>query len=488
MLSSQPLKSLSDLRRNFEELAKEYLDSSPIEGFEQGLSIATALSSVLRPKQPQAIPPLLRPWIHRIVEIRNSPHLFVQERKMCSEFQGIFTRCLQATIQTLSSSSPQLPTPENSGPIPGMQEGALLRLTDPGIGCDEEYLLSSLKEDVYSLTIASPALLNNEAFMLQAIQRNPKAFLYASKELQRQRSFQIEAAACNGLVLAYMNEELRNDSTILFEATLCNPWAVFFAGDQIKNEHSFNLRAVQIQPRAIRYIPPSVRYNRSFLIEAVSATDGMVLEWLGYDERHDKSLMLKAIGICLNSMKHLAPEVKGDGEFLLDAIQIDERAYLHISDHFKSSLRFNLAAAGRNGLVLQFLSKESCKITSIALAALQNKPSAAHYLKDTLMMDFAFVLEAVQKNGLVLHYAPLLARGMKAIVLAAVRNNGLALIDASDEMKNNSEIVHAAITQNPEAALFAGPTLQSDPIVRAALRSLPKSPASHNQSAVCTIV
>jgi hypothetical protein len=487
MLGSQPPQSLSDLRRNFEELAKEHLDSSLIEGHEQGPTIAMALSSVLRPKQPQSIPPLLRPWIQRIVEIRNSPHLFVQERKLYSEFQGIFTRCLQATIQTLASSGPQLPTPENSGPIPGMQEGALLRLTDPGIGCDEEYLLSGLKEDVYSLTIASPALLNNEAFMLQAIQRNPKAFLYASKELQRQRSFRIEAATCTGLVLAYMNEELRNDSTILFEATLNNPWAILFAGDQIKNERSFNLRAVQIQPRAIRYIPLAFRYNRSFLLEAISASDGRVLEWLHFEERRNKDLLSAAIRICLNSMEYIPPEVRGNGEFLLDAIQIDERVYLHISDLFKTHLRFSLEAVRRNGLVLQFLPEETRNMSFVAYAAIENNADAAFYLKDTLMKKTSFILEAVQINGLVLRYVPPIFRNIKSYILPAVRNNGLALQLAGDLLKNDTEVVHAAIAQNPDAALFAGPTLQSDPIVLAALRSRPKSPVSRNQSAACII-
>jgi hypothetical protein len=76
--------------------------------------------------------------------------------------------------------------------------------------------------------------------------------------------------------------------------------------------------------------------------------------------------------------------------------------------------------------------------------------------------DFLSIHSLVTQNGFFLQNASTRLRDNEQIVLAAVKQNGLALQFASHELKNDIKIVLEAMKSNRDAFQFASETLKND--------------------------
>mmetsp|Transcript_13296 Transcript_13296/g.30296 ORF Transcript_13296/g.30296 Transcript_13296/m.30296 type:complete len:257 (-) Transcript_13296:186-956(-) len=79
-----------------------------------------------------------------------------------------------------------------------------------------------------------------------------------------------------------------------------------------------------------------------------------------------------------------------------------------------------------------------------------------------LRQDRDIVMAAVAQNGKALSYASRELRRDREVVLAAVSQNGEALESAASELKSDREIVLAAVSQCGQALKHAAPALKSD--------------------------
>ena len=84
------------------------------------------------------------------------------------------------------------------------------------------------------------------------------------------------------------------------------------------------------------------------------------------------------------------------------------------------------------------------------------------YTIKSLRNDKEVVLAAVQKNGRALQYASAELKADKEVVLAAVQQDGCALQYASAELKADKEVVLAAVQQDGDALYYASAELQAD--------------------------
>ena len=78
----------------------------------------------------------------------------------------------------------------------------------------------------------------------------------------------------------------------------------------------------------------------------------------------------------------------------------------------------------------------------------QQNGMVLRYASDTLKNDRDVVLAAVQHYGMVLHYASANLRNDQDIVLAAVQQHGDALQYASDGLRNDQGVVLVAVQQH----------------------------------------
>ena len=97
------------------------------------------------------------------------------------------------------------------------------------------------------------------------------------------------------------------------------------------------------------------------------------------------------------------------------------------------------------------------------LAAISKNPDyALEIASDQLRQDKDVVMAAISRRGQALRYASDELRASKDIVLAAVSNDGLALQYALDEMKADKDVVLAAVANKPEALKYAMGGLKQD--------------------------
>jgi hypothetical protein len=83
-----------------------------------------------------------------------------------------------------------------------------------------------------------------------------------------------------------------------------------------------------------------------------------------------------------------------------------------------------------------------------------------------LQTDKTFVIQALERNGLALEYISKEFRADKEVVLTAVRNNGSALEYASEELKADREVVLEAVRKNGRALEYASGGLKQDAELR----------------------
>ena len=102
-----------------------------------------------------------------------------------------------------------------------------------------------------------------------------------------------------------------------------------------------------------------------------------------------------------------------------------------------------LAAVRRNGLDLEFASRELRGSAEVCLIALQQNSDAFCFIDHVLAQDRAFILAAARLRGLVIQHSEF--KDDKEVVLRAVLQNGSALRFASEQLRADKETVTAAI-------------------------------------------
>ena len=104
---------------------------------------------------------------------------------------------------------------------------------------------------------------------------------------------------------------------------------------------------------------------------------------------------------------------------------------------------------------------------------MRNSGNALQYASKELKNDQDVVLAAVRNSGDALQYASKELKSDKDVVLEAVSKDGSALEYASEELKNDKEVVLAAVRQDGSALYYASDALKNDKeVVLAAVRNI----------------
>ena len=176
------------------------------------------------------------------------------------------------------------------------------------------------------------------------------------------------------------------------------------------------------------------------------------------------------------ALGHASPELRGDKEVVLAALQSDRGQFMvfrHASEALRGDREVVLTAVQNNGYDFRHASKELKRDRNFVLEAVQHKGTALLHASPDLKNDIGVVLAAVQQTGFALHHASTELKGNRKVVLAAVQQNGNALGYASEALKDNKEVVLAAVQQNGNALQYASEALRGDSgVVLAAERDL----------------
>lgn len=161
-------------------------------------------------------------------------------------------------------------------------------------------------------------------------------------------------------------------------------------------------------------------------------------ENLSDELRNDRDFVLKAINMQVCSLRSLPDNFRRDREIALAAVKNDGRDMRYVGELLKNDRGFILASLERGNILgIQFVSYE---------------------LRD----DYEIIMKAVNAAGIALDYASERLKNNKDIVLAAMRNQAWSLKAASEELRSDATIFLEAIKSDIRNLQFASSILKND--------------------------
>jgi len=317
-----------------------------------------------------------------------------------------------------------------------------------GLRNDKEFIMKVGSKNVEYLRCMGENLKSDKEFIEQLIDRcGGMALYHASETLQQdfelclkavkkspnfvtrcihQKKKEISHAAVkgNGLFLMWVSKEYRKELTL--DAIRQNGQALQFAYES-KDDKAIVLEAVKQDGLALRYASERLINDREILLEALKQ-NGAALQFVPYLLRSDRELVLEAVSQDGEALEYA--ELQSDREVVLTAVK-------------------------QNGFALSFASYELCDDLEIVLTAVNQYPKALDLVSERLFSNEDVIEAAVKNQGDLL---PPKFNNHKRLALIAVQQNGMVLKRLSYELRNDEEIISAAIQQNPNAKQFANPT------------------------------
>lgn len=212
-------------------------------------------------------------------------------------------------------------------------------------------------------------------------------------------------------------------------------------------------------------LPPPVReVPRQGGTHSVSASD--------YDSATaamptDKEVALAAVSNNGSALHNVLPELLHDRDIVLAAVRNSGISIKYAPRHFRADFEIVMAAVRSYGLALVHAAEELRGNADIAIEALAQSSLAMHSVSPKLLEDKDFILRVVARSGGGLTYLPAAYHhyfGDKVIIMTAITTGGYGLIleTISDELRDDPEVVEAAIETYPFALEYASQRLRND--------------------------
>ena len=218
------------------------------------------------------------------------------------------------------------------------------------------------------------------------------------------------------------------------------------APEYIQTNREFLLRVVRYSFELLGRLPPEFIHDQAFMLDVVSKGPEEVFDSLPNEMIRDADFMLAAGKRRIQSLRSAHRDLRNDPEFIRAAVQkVDAYAIAYASQELYRNHDFMI------DIVTKF-------------------PRAVQYTR--MYNDRAFVLEAVKINPSVLRYTHKSVKGDREVVMAAVQKNGEVYYEAMSPARNDPDVVLAAVTEIGD--VFRGldfPMKNNIAIVMAAIRN-----------------
>jgi hypothetical protein len=386
-----------------------------------------------------------------------------------------------------------------------------------------------VKKNAQSLKYASEALRNDRDVVLAAILgRSKRALAYASEALKNDKEFVLAAMKqCSrshvdnepARILERVPSFFLSDPDVVLSATRVNADVFAFASDTLKSDKEFAMRVMQqhhsygdLRCDIFRYLSSCLKLDRLVVLHAIAngnsvlphfpydiddrvivlaavEQDGLSLEFASSGLKMDRVVVTAAVkqnGLALE----FAPDLNGDREIVRLAVAQYWRALRYASPNLRQDKDIAIFAIGVHGCAMEYIASELRADKHVVLSALDtaNIDHVVDHTPKELFADKDVVLRIVKFSGMYLSRAsgglrndydvvlaavsgdskfarfprcaqPLCCastalRNNKRIVMVAVSADGRALEHASDELKCDRDVVLAAIKQTEEAVRF----------------------------------
>ena len=283
-------------------------------------------------------------------------------------------------------------------------------------------------------------LMSNKDFAMRAMLDDHRSVVIAPAAVRDDSCLMVEVILKFPDALEHVSERLRNTFHVVLAAVLGDPHALTYASDALKNNRELVLRAVEQNVKAMWHVSDALRADREFVLQVMKMKDGG--DMLGYVSNgtleDDEEIVRAAVQTSpREGLSAASVRLRSNVEIVKLAIESTDKSANAVGDVLRQmgdELHDSLE-------MFKFVFELGVPDFGIVLGAWTETPLVWYFNETKRGKDLVYVHSALRNDF--------------DVVLAAVSVDGLALEFASWMLRQNSEIVAAAIAQNPEARQFA---------------------------------
>lgn len=225
-----------------------------------------------------------------------------------------------------------------------------------------------------------------------------------------------------------------------------------FSNDSLKSDKLFALMALNSHSMNYKFLSESLKEDKQIIKNAVFSNGNAqynCLEYLPLKYKDDKKFMTFYIKCDGRNINFVSNKLKKDLELTYLAINTTPYAVEFIDNEYKDNEKLICRLLNKNIRCFEYISERLRNDKKIIIKCIKILQSLS--IKKSSEFDKTFEFEA----AILLRYTSPINRSDKEIVLPLITLNGYALQYASNELKQNKEIVYAAISNCPESYIYA---------------------------------
>lgn len=252
------------------------------------------------------------------------------------------------------------------------------------------------------------------------------------KDFRGDKEIVMAALKNDNRVIAHAHKKLRADREVMLEAVKASGLNLEYASDELKKDHELVLEAVKSNAYAIRYADPSLCANKELMLQAVFRY-GELLSYASDDLKNDFDVVRKAVEENIFAYKYASHEMQCDKRIVRNFIG-KGGSFMDIPDEVRDHYRKDKDVA-----------KE---------AIISDARNSTHFYPD-LFNDRSLMNDIFGQWGFAIGQFPQY-QDDKDLALVAVQRNGESIKFLSKQLKNDPEVVLAAIKDNYSAGEEVG--------------------------------
>lgn len=321
---------------------------------------------------------------------------------------------------------------------------------------DKDVILTAIKQNEYSFKSADASLQDDKEFLLEATAINGHVLAHASSRLQADKDVALSAVSTTGLALGHVDYSLRNDKDVVLAAVKQDGFALQFASENLCKDREVVLTAVSKNYLALQYADNKLKADKEIVLNGIK----------DIIKRHERMQGTQTDDFFKNCVSR---KLRNDPEFMIEAIKVHSTSYVYAFNTVKENKDVFIAYC-ENALTQHGNGRYSIDIPD----SLSNDKDAVlaavkldGYMVKTLPQfqdDKEVVMAAAETYGYAIDYASDRLKNDKETVLHFINNSQYRILQyTSDKMRDDVDVVRAAVRKDPESMKYASERIQKNP-------------------------
>ena len=208
----------------------------------------------------------------------------------------------------------------------------------------------------------------------------------------------------NGYTLRYVHEDLKSDYNIVLAAVQQQGWALPYASPDLQKNCNIVEAAVKQNGEVLYVVHPDMEKNYN-IVEAAVKQNGLALKNAHYDMKNDFNIVMAAVKQDGMALQFAHDDMKRNYNVVMAAVKQDGMALQYSHKNLKKNYNIVEEAVKQNGYALQYANDDMRKNYDIVEAAVKQNGRALQYAHDDFKRNYNIVEAAVKQSLHALQYA-----------------------------------------------------------------------------------